>query len=149
MIQDKEGIASDHQRLIFAGKQLLIHHTLADYKIRQDSVLCVVSRLNGGSLLCPVSQKERDSVSSMMTENIDKIVFENRFGQVLVEHFHSLQSETKLVDPIVNAYVAMIQIRSTTKVKLLSSFFFTKLETQGCDSCDHWFRKQKLFTFEM
>ena len=48
LLQDKEGLPSDQQRLIFAGKELEDGKTLADYNIRNDYILHVLMRLNGG-----------------------------------------------------------------------------------------------------
>ncbi|KAH9171933.1 ubiquitin-related domain-containing protein [Lactarius sanguifluus] len=55
VIQKKEGIPPDHQRLISRGRQLNDSSTLSSYGIQEEDVIHLVFRLSGGGAIGPLA----------------------------------------------------------------------------------------------
>ena len=56
-VEDKMGLAREHLRLIFAGKQLEVGHVLSDYNVQRESTLHLTLRLRGGMTAAPWEQR--------------------------------------------------------------------------------------------
>mmetsp|Transcript_6838 Transcript_6838/g.14829 ORF Transcript_6838/g.14829 Transcript_6838/m.14829 type:complete len:427 (+) Transcript_6838:47-1327(+) len=102
-IQDKEGIPTDQQRLIYAGVQFEDHRTLSSYNVHSGSVIHLMLKLRGG-MFHPSSCRTgflNLPVESMETEVV-------RLNALLVEAMHQLGGE-EAPDPSVQAWRSALQ----------------------------------------
>ena len=74
LIQDKEGVPSDQQRLIFGGKELESHRTVSDYKIPGESRLHLILRLRGGMYHFTSGRQDFSSIPQSGAEAIQSFL---------------------------------------------------------------------------
>ena len=74
LVQDKEGMSSDQQRLIFGGKELESHRTVSDYKMPEQSTLHLVLRLRGGMYHFTSGRQDFSSIPKSSAEAIQSLL---------------------------------------------------------------------------
>jgi ubiquitin C len=75
-IQDKEGIPSDDQKLLFLGKTLDSQRTVEYYNIKQASTLNLMLRLDGGMVIFVVFRNNTIALNPDSNDSIEYVKFQ-------------------------------------------------------------------------